>query len=45
MKYNLQTVDNTLELLAVPSLSRLPLERDSPVIFAQKLKEIIGELA
>jgi hypothetical protein len=30
-------------MLAVPSLTKLPLERDSPVLFAQNLKEIIGE--
>jgi hypothetical protein len=34
MRYNISVVDNTLEMLAVPSLSRLPLERESPIIFA-----------
>jgi hypothetical protein len=43
MSYNVQTVDNTLELLAVPCLSKLPLERDNSIAFAIKLKEIISE--
>lgn len=42
--YKQQSVDNTLELLAVPSLNKLPLERDRPIVFATKLREIIGEL-
>ncbi len=43
MSYNTQNVDNTLELLAVPCLRKLPLERDNSVAFAIKLKVIIGE--
>ncbi len=44
MKYHIQTVDNTLELLAMPCLRKLPLEREDPVLFAKKLKDVISEL-
>lgn len=41
---NNQNIDYILEILAVPSLSKLPLERDNPVQFAKRLKQIIGEM-
>lgn len=41
MKYNLEIVDNTLELLAAPVLNKLPIERVNQVLFAQNLKKII----
>lgn len=45
MKYNLPTVDNTLELLAAPILNKLPIERTNQILFASHLKVIITELS
>ena len=45
MKYNLEVVDNTLELLAAPILYKQPIERTNYVAFAQNLKKIIYELS
>jgi|LauGreDrversion4_2_1035121.scaffolds.fasta_scaffold19942_3 hypothetical protein len=45
MKYNLQTVDNTLELLAAPVLTKLPILRTEYIQFAQNLHKIIQDLS
>ena len=36
--------DKTMELLAVPSFEKLPVERDDPVKFAKNLNEIIQSI-
>lgn len=45
MKYNLQTVDNTLELLAAPVLNKLPILRTEYIDFAENLYKIIKEMS
>ena len=42
MKYSVSANDKTMELLAVPSFEKLPVERDDPVKFAKNLNEIIS---
>jgi len=44
MKYSVSANDKTLELLAVPSFEKLPVERDDPVKFAKNLNEIIQSI-
>ena len=44
MKYKQQKHDNTLEILAFPSIERFPIERKNVAVFAEKLKDIVLEL-
>ena len=44
MKYSVSANDKTMELLAVPSFEKLPVERDDPVKFAKNLNEIIQSI-
>jgi hypothetical protein len=44
MKYSINANDKTMELLAVPSFEKLPVERDDAVKFANNLYEIIQNI-
>ena len=44
MKYIENKSDNTLEVLAIPSFSQLPIEMESALNFAQNLHGIVTEL-
>lgn len=44
MKYGANRSDNTLEVLAIPSFSQLPIDMESPLDFARNLHGIVTEL-